>query len=237
MNEKDQESWLCPACGTDSNSYGGSFSGCRAVALHIAGKARTGDTLHKSWALNKVGDSINEPSVKQSINTLADVLEWHVEEAHKARRKLREQEFQQRIEPDDQAHKYIREIEKRLHQFVHQALQESLGEDEDGWWVKGIPPQIRAECAKRREEDSCREEAYSYTYLIDLKTIIGNNWRIFEPHFQAVRQQKGESLDNIGRLNDLRNRAAHPLRTPISEEELSFLSWFYDIVRNIISSK
>ena len=66
--------WLCPVCNGNTNSLGIPFSGSRAVALHVAGKIRTGDRSHRSWAVAKVGNTINEPAVNHSINTLADFI-------------------------------------------------------------------------------------------------------------------------------------------------------------------
>jgi len=239
--------WLCPVCNTGRNSQGWPFSGCTAVALHVAGKARTGDRTHKSWALTKVGTTIDEPPINRSINTLADALMRAVAEDNMIRRELEDQKIRRWIEekaaakePRVLAYRLIGELETTLHQFVRCTLQESLGEDENGWWVKGIPLQIRSECARRREEDPHREELYRYTDLIDLKTIIDKNWRVFEPHLRFVGQHvqsKGHFLESIAQLNDVRKRVMHPIRMTVSDEDLSFLRGLRDFVRGLGSTK
>ena len=245
-NDRSMAEWFCPACNTGQNSYGSNFSGCNAVALHVAGKIRSGDRLHERWALKVVGESISEPSVRRTINTLADAMYRAVREAEQIRRALEDERIARLVEekqsaasPDVQAYVHTTELEKSLHKLVRLTLMESFGEDEHGWWAMGIPLQIRKNCATRREEDSLREEAYVYTDLIDLKEIIDKKWRVFEPEFQLIRQHiktKSDLLDSIVLLNDIRRRVMHPTRMNIASEELSFLSSFRDAIRSLIDS-
>lgn len=228
--------WLCPVCSSSTNSLGIPFSGSRAVALHVAGKVRSGDSLHKSWAESKAGNIINEPEVKHSINTLADQLEWYVSEDNRTRRQQEEervkrlvQEQKAKDDPRVSAYRYVQTIETSLHEFVRRILQASFGEEESGWWVKGVPPKIRIECAQKREEDSLREELYSYTNLIDLETIIDKNWKIFEPYFHQVRKSfnsKKEFLAGIAKTNEVRKRVMHPIRMKVSDEDIFSLEQF-----------
>lgn len=239
--------WLCPACYTGRNSQGGPLLGSRAVALHIAGKIRLRDSVHRDWALRRVGEAIYDPYVKRTINTLADALKPTVIEDNRIRRELAYQKVTSLIEeertagdPAVDAYRHVRELETTLHQFVRDVLVDSLGEDEQDWWVKGVPTQIRAECAMRREEDPAREDVYRYTYLLDLRTIVDKNWAMFEHHLQSARphlKSKGDFLKSIARLNDLRNRVAHPIRMSVSDEDLSFLRSFCDVVRNFTRGK
>ena len=233
--------WLCPACNGNTNSLGIPFSGSRAVALHVAGKIRTGDSSHKSWAIAKVGNTIDEPEVKHSINTLADRLEWYVSEDNRARRQKEEErikrlaeEQETKEEPRFLAYKYVQRIETSLHEHVKQTLKTSFGEEERGWWVQGVPPQIRTDCAQRREEDPLREELYSYTDLIDLRMIIDKNWKIFMPSFQQVHESlnsKKEFLTGIAKANEIRNRVMHPIRMISPKEDILFLEQFSAIIK------
>jgi hypothetical protein len=229
--------WICPACGKSKNSQGEPLLGSRAAALHVAGKIRGGDSLHRSWAVSRVGD-INKPSLKRSINTLADALEWAVAEDNRIRRDLEDQrirrlseEKQAERDPNMQAIKYIIEIEKGLHQFVRSVLEEAYGEGDDGWWAKGVPTQIRVECAKRQEEDPNRRDKYSYTFLIDLKTTIAKKWNLFEPYFKKI-WTKTEMDKSLIRLNILRDSVFHvPSEMKVSDDDLSFLRSLLNIVQ------
>jgi len=136
-------------------------------------------------------------------------------------------------EPSYSAYRYECRIETNLHEFVRQTLQASFGEQESGWWVKGIPLQIRVNCAQKREEDSLREELYRYTDLIDLKTIINKNWRLFESSFNLVHKHFGSKKDflaGIATTNEVRKRVMHPIRKTVSDEDISFLKRFAEII-------
>lgn len=233
--------WICPVCNSTTNSLGIQFSGSRAVSLHIAGKIRTGDSLHKSWAISKAGEVITEPDAKHSINTIADQLEWYVTEDRRIRLQHEEEEIKHLVEEKKgkeeariSAYRYIQRIETSLHSHISHILHDSFGDEESEWWVKGIPPQIRIECAQRREEDPLREELYSYIDLIDLKSIIDKNWSIFAPFFQHVRgniNSKRKFLAAIAKINDVRKRVMHPIRMRVTDEDVSFLEQFSEIVK------
>lgn len=236
--------WLCPACDGNTNSLGIPFSGSRAAALHVAGKIRTGDSSHRSWAIGKIGNTIDKPEVKHSINTLADQLERYVSEHNRTRRQKEEErvkrlaeEQKAKEEPRVSAYRHVQRIETRLHAHVKQTLQTSFGEEERDWWVQGVPPQIRTDCAQKREEDPLREELYSYTALIDLRTIVDKNWRIFMPSFQQVCQSldsKREFLAGIARTNEVRKRVMHPIRMIVTDEDILFLEQFSEIIKTFV---
>jgi hypothetical protein len=111
----------------------------------------------------------------------------------------------------------IHDTEVKLHQHIKSQLQARWGKKDDNWWVKGVPLTIRQECAQRREADAGRDEPYSYTYLVDLKSILDKNWALFESDFMRVRgavASKNEFLARLVRLNEVRNRHSHPVRAP-----------------------
>jgi hypothetical protein len=232
--------WLCPACNSNSNSLGIVFSRPRGIALHVAGKIKTGDHTHSQWARKNINEDIYRPEIYKTINTLASVIEPKVIEINNDRNK-REEERMQRIieerdaneEPKVLAYKHITYIENQLHQCVCRILKESYGHNEDEWWVKGISSTIRVECAKRREESTPREELFSYTDLIHLKIIIEKNRSIFEPRLLSVHKRPNkqkEFLDGIARCNDIRNRVMHTIRSLVSTEDISFLKQFRSLV-------
>lgn len=231
--------WRCPACNGDTNSQGTLFSGCRAVALHVAGKIRTGDHTHRKWALSKVGEVIIEPYAIRSINTLADEIESGVREENETRRRLENERIGRLIEerttseePKVVAYRFINTIENGLHDCLKETLQKHFGESEDQWWVQAVPLQIRTECAKRREEDDVRDELCTYTNFIDLRTIVQKNNKVFEHNLRRIRSNsysERDFLEGLVEANNIRRRVMHPLRT-LSNEDLAFLKRFSNMV-------
>ena len=250
MFEKDnlqsEGEWVCPVCQTHKNLTGSIFSGPTAVSLHVAGKIRTGDRQHKSWAREVLGESVDDPSVLRSINTLGDALFTPVKEANKLRKMLENEKLERLMQdrlpankPSVQAYVYISESESSLHRFVKVQLMQELGEDENDWWMKGIPHSIRVRCVTTREDDASREEPYSYTNLIDLGTIISKNWRIFETCFRPFREEvksKSDVESMICQVNEIRKKVFHstsPTRMELADEEISFLRSFHELVEKL----
>jgi len=157
-------------------------------------------------------------------------VQWAVVEAQ---RELQNQRLQGPYEK-------IREIEIRLHKFIENTLKREFGESGDKWWVEGIPLSIRKKCVDRREEDGRRQDEYYYTDLIDLQSILNNNWRFFEVNFQRISKQcksKNELLNGLGKLNEIRKVIMHPIRQQdeLSEEENEFLDLFGSLIEEFIS--
>lgn len=230
MNNSEN-SWVCPVCDV-SGSASGPFVSDWAVACHIAGKIRTGDRLHKSWALSKIPDL----DVKATLPKIAEHLTWAVVQEQRERQILEESLQHQRAQG---LYDKICTIEVRLHEFIENTLKRELGESEDKWWVRGIPLSIRQKCQSRREEDIRRQEAYAYTDLIDLQSILGNNWRFFEVDFHRISKQcksKNEFLNNLAKLNEIRKVIMHPVRQQDElSEETQFLNWFENLTKELIS--
>lgn len=116
----------------------------------------------------------------------------------------------------------ICELEVLLHRLVLQTLKSNLGER---WWRDGFPEATRKNCQIRREEDNPQDEPYYYTTLIELKSIIDGNWRIFSTALpKSLAANKQDTLQKLQRANGIRNRVMHPVK-PISayEEDFRFL--------------
>jgi hypothetical protein len=239
--ELNKNRWRCPACNTNVNSNGVLLSGSRAVALHVSGKIRSRDNTHRQWALAIVGDVINNPYVKSSINTLADELEYQVIQENKKRldaeskrARLMAEQLRVNDEPEIQAYRYIHRIEPALHNCVKCTLQMVYGEDENDWWVRGVPKSVREECAVTRERSPEREDLFSYTNLLDLSKVIQKNMEIFDTHFHLISQKiknKTEFVERIERLNTIRNRIMHPVRASLNNGDLDYLRESWEIVR------
>ncbi len=223
--------WKCPVCKA-SGGASGPFVSEWAVACHVAGKARTGDRLHKSWALSKSPDL----DVRDTIPRIAERLTWAVVEAQKEQEIIKESIKNQRIQ---EPYERISTIEIRLHKFIENVVKKEFGESEDDWWVKGVPLSIRKKCADRREEDIQRQALYAYTDLIDLQSILNNNWRLFELSFQRISKQcksKNVFLSSLGKLNEIRKIIMHPVRKQGElSEEIQFLNWFDNLTKEFTS--
>jgi hypothetical protein len=127
----------------------------------------------------------------------------------------------------------VSEIERTLHKRIRQCLEEAFRNPEDAWWSKGVPLAVRKSCATRKEEDkNPSDDPYVYTTLIELKAIIEgtiggkSNWNVFSKRLPKGAQDKQQILDNLDRLNSIRNRIMHPVRPdePLGETEYRLVS-------------
>jgi DNA sulfur modification protein DndB len=114
----------------------------------------------------------------------------------------------------------IRNIHKKISDFVRTKLKAHYGEEE--WWDRGVPQRIRVDCAKRKEEDldiKNLEEAFN---LIHYQQIVveKENWPIFE-HSMGIGDQANRNFRTkwMKELSDIRNKALHPERGLLSKEE------------------
>jgi hypothetical protein len=154
----------CPVCGAAVNSSGGPLSSEWAVALHVSGKVRSSDRLHKAWVRQKIG-----VTSAPSINDLAEMIVLVVHE--ELQRTADTQDERSEPKPLD----FVHRVELLLHGHVKGRLRSKFGDEGETWWVKGVPQSICEDCAKRREGDAKRDDLYQYTYLIDLKSILEKN--------------------------------------------------------------
>lgn len=246
-NVTELNDWRCPACNTDRNSQGIALVSSWAVACHIAGKIRTGDNTHRKWALNIIGDRIFNPEVYNSISSLAGEIETIVINNNQERLNQEKERIQHLIAerdareaPQISAYRFIELLETSLHEYVCNILQDSYGKDEKDWWVKGIPYPIRKDCAIRRESDQERDELYNYTDLIDLKSIIEKNIRLFVASFRRLREDgipQGEFLSNLTKSNVIRRKVMHTIRSSITSNEVTFLQQYCEIINKFIESE
>jgi len=198
----------CPACGTETNTYGQPLVSEWAVATHLAGKIRSWDRQHQAWARHHVPTA----DFSASGNVLATQLLAQVREAMRTASETAERS---RPSPLDLLH----DLEIRLHTYVRQTLEDEYGVEGDEWWVKGVPLDIRQECMARREADPGRDQPFGYTYLMDLKKIVEKSWALFEADARRTNVDghslsKKDVLEWLQRANDTRNRYAHPVRAP-----------------------
>ncbi len=128
-------------------------------------------------------------------------------------------------------YEHVSETEIALHDLVSKALREMFGEEESGYWRKGVPQPIRKKCQERREgdEEPC-DSPLQYTTLIELSQIIGDNWTLFQPLLPKQYQSNKKVLSaDFARLNWIRNAVMHPVkRRRWSESDFQFAAKLHE---------
>ena len=122
---------------------------------------------------------------------------------------------------------YIREIEMILHNMIKRTLK---SEYKENWWRKGVPLSVRKECVTRKEEDEeTVKDPYCYTTFINLSVIIEKNWKIFSSVLPPeLTVNKKTLLKEFGKINYIRNKVMHPVKTPeFTEEDFYFVHVFH----------
>lgn len=116
----------------------------------------------------------------------------------------------------------LRELELTLHDVVKVKLQEHYGTALSGWWVQGVPLTVRQACVSRREELGDPDaNAWTMTTFIHLRDIIDKQWgAVFSQYFRhPVTSGKKQLLEDLLRVNEVRNGVMHPVRAfPLQEE-------------------
>ena len=121
----------------------------------------------------------------------------------------------------------LREFELGLHGFLKQVLVGKLGAGREGWWLQGVPQQVRSKCAMRSEEIGQVEvDLWKMTDLLDLWDVMEKQWKVFGQLFRAPDTPgKRELASDFRRINEVRNRVMHPVReTPPEEDDFSFVA-------------
>jgi len=123
-------------------------------------------------------------------------------------------------------YEFLVSIERVLHARIKEVLVKEFGEGDFKWWRQGVPEAVRIACSERWERDSNpAEHPYFYTYLIDLAQIIEKKWGLFLSALpKDLVASKPVLMQQLRRLNDIRNRIMHPVRSaPPTEEEFEFV--------------
>jgi hypothetical protein len=120
----------------------------------------------------------------------------------------------------------IEKIETALHEETLKVLQSEYGEQ---WWYDGVPETIRIKAAEMHEMRGGRVKKEDCLMLINIKTILLSNWRLFSVKFDPNSTGRRDFESRFNSLNDIRNRLSHPIRLrrePIDDSELEELrSW------------
>ena len=125
---------------------------------------------------------------------------------------------------------YLRNIEVFLHEMTRRVLEAAYPSQDDAWWYKGVPEEIRVACVETRERDFQHLEPYAYTTLIHIKRILDANWAAFLREVVLPKETSGDKrafLSKFTRLNDIRNGVMHPIKPiEIKEDDFRFIREF-----------
>lgn len=82
------------------------------------------------------------------------------------------------------------------------ALKKKYGDSESGWWVQGVPENVRGEIGAEKGQDSTVNPYESYFTLNRAKSTIDSNWKLFKPLFGFT--ENGKKKEEMLRwFNDL----------------------------------
>lgn len=249
----ESEKLVCPVCGASQKSNGEPFSSAWALALHIAGKAKTVLDSHRSTVLgllpgidlardtiNQIGDQIlfevqqaltyKKEQDQLSPRSLVDINAT-IETAQANRNELAG-DVQGRVGRYTNAYSILWGIETDLHKFIATRLQETLGEM---WWQKGLPNKLITDCLERASGDENRVSLYFYVELLELREIIKHNNALFEIDFAQLKAEYKDPgsyfHSTLLKVNKIRNNVMHPLRLVApSEEDMATLEAFQKFV-------
>ncbi|UAY51282.1 DGQHR domain-containing protein [Ferruginibacter albus] len=139
-------------------------------------------------------------------------------------------------ENNEEAFKYIREIELYLKASVRERLETEFGK---GWFKKGVPIKIYTDATtiaaqKNREIENEEDEKdpWDCLHLINYRDIIVQNWqKIFEKNYTIPGEEKisgGKEAKTkwLVELNRIRNENDHTYY--VTSDELSFIEKIYD---------
>jgi hypothetical protein len=137
----------------------------------------------------------------------------------------------------NQARILMPELQLKVQAATLNLLRHHYGPGEDGWWRKGVPERVRQEVAARREASPSGGKLEEFFELIDYKTIAEKQWEIFQPFFGYGDGRSKESrLAWFQKVNEVRNRIAHPERGPVSDDELALIESVMEHFDNVSSS-
>jgi hypothetical protein len=118
------------------------------------------------------------------------------------------------------------ELETTLHARIRAKLEKHHGEGKQGWWLR-VPITTRHKCNQRCEEDENRLDAYRYTDLMDLWSILDANWETLQAEVGGYRADKPHLKTALRRLNEIRRVVMHPTRGERpSEVDFQFIREF-----------
>ena len=150
----------------------------------------------------------------------------------------------EKAQTNKKAKEIIDDIEIKLQKFILSELKREFGDDENEWWMLGVPLEIRKRVSERFEEEGGKRGGReNYFDLIHYRKIILDNWTIFEK--VLGHEKEGRSKDAktswLNFINEKRKVVSHPTSAVIiSLEDLAkvedYGSWLNMQIDNSNSS-
>ena len=120
----------------------------------------------------------------------------------------------------------VNSIQRKLFDFTIGSLKSHYGDQNEKWWVEGVPLRIRQDCRSRWEEGKQEGEVESRLYLINYVNISIDNWELVKDVISLDERDKDNKKQNtkwIKKLNDVRKITAHPERGILSRDQVAFV--------------
>lgn len=119
---------------------------------------------------------------------------------------------------------------------LREVICEILGEKDSSWWEIYVRKKIRLNAQKFHENQkgintNDGRKLVEFTYLLQLKTIVCDNW----VDFSNVFYDKAEFKKNIDSLNEIRRDEAH--NRPITHKAINDLNEIYNDIIGFISNR
>ena len=121
----------------------------------------------------------------------------------------------------------VRKIQRIVFEHVIGTLKEHFGDQQDAWWIRGIPLRIRQGCMNRWQEKDQEGEKESQLFLIHYIDICHYNWNLFKDVMALGfpnKDNKKACTKWIKDLNDIRNITAHPERGVLNNSQVMFVN-------------
>ena len=118
-----------------------------------------------------------------------------------------------------------RELEIIIQEIIKNSLKEKYPTNVQ-WYQQGVPSDIQGKAAVDHINNERKGEAWNYLYLLDYQKIILTNKNELLPIFNRPGEEQMKEKDKLKwfvKLNEIRNKASHPTREPISEDEYNFV--------------
>lgn len=129
------------------------------------------------------------------------------------------------------AKEVIDRIETTLQKVVIQELKQEYLDDDNSWWILGVPKTVRLEVTKKLEtDDNKRGSKEAYFDLIDYRKIAMENWTIFQNilGYGKKNDSKDRQTKWMVEVNEKRNAIAHASSgVSLSIEELDELETYH----------
>jgi DNA sulfur modification protein DndB len=129
-------------------------------------------------------------------------------------------------------------FEIAVRRLIIDDLKSEYGDNEEGWWLQGLPTKILQRIEKERIELGKRGKAprrEEMVRLADFPEIIRDNWDLFGELFTRNKARKRDDrIDWLRRLAEVRSIAEDAKKDPITPEDLEMVvqakDWFDDRV-------